>query len=64
MAKRKEFGAMDKLDVAGIATIDGLPVLVADEDFIDYLHESGYDKEIELEELLVLLDEWIEEVTS
>jgi hypothetical protein len=64
MAKRKELGDMDKLDIAGIAVVDEMPVLVADDDFIEYLHELGYEDEIELEELLIALDDWIEEVTS
>jgi hypothetical protein len=64
MAKRKELGDMDKLDIAGIAVVDEMPVLVADDDFIEYLHELGYEDEIEFEDLLIALDDWIEEVTS
>ena len=64
MAKRKELGDKDKLDIAGIAVVDEMPVLVADADFIEYLHELGYEDEIEFEDLLIALDDWIEEVTS
>ena len=33
-------------------TIDGLPVLVADDDFLEYLQEEGYGSSIELDDLL------------
>lgn len=38
-----------------------LPVLVADEDFIEHLQEMGFDDEIELEEALIEWDEWAAE---
>lgn len=34
-----------------------LPVLVADDDFIEHLHESGFDESIELDNLIF---EWID----
>lgn len=59
---------MDKfiegLDIVGVQIIGDIPVLVADEDFIEYLHEVGYDEEIELDELILVLDDWIEEATK
>lgn len=59
---------MDKFiegyDIAGVQMVGDTPVLVADEDFIEYLHEMGYEKEIELDELILLLDDWIEEATE
>lgn len=59
---------MDKFiegyDVVGVQMVGDMPVLVADEDFIEYLHEMGYDKEIELDELILVLDDWIEEAAE
>lgn len=59
---------MDKFikgrDIVGVQIIGDIPVLVADEDFIEYLHEVGYDEEIELDELILVLDDWIEEATK
>ena len=41
--------------------IDGVELMVAPGDFIEFVKESGYDGSIELEELMVVLDDWIEE---
>lgn len=51
-------------DVVGVQMVGDIPVLVADPDFIEYLHEMGYDEEIELDELILVLDDWIEEATE
>jgi hypothetical protein len=37
-----------------------LPVLTADDDFIEHLHEQGFDS-IELEELYVEYNDWAKE---
>ena len=59
---------MDKFiegyDVVGVQMVGDIPVLVADEDFIEYLHEMGYEDEIELDELILVLDDWIEEAAE
>ena len=41
--------------------IDGVELMVAPKDFVEFVKESGYDESIELEELMVVLDDWIEE---
>ena len=38
-----------------------LPVLVADEDFIEHLHESGYVDTIELDEVVLEWADWAKE---
>jgi hypothetical protein len=38
----------------------GLPMLVADDDFIEHLHEQGYSK-IDINELYVEWDDWVAE---
>ena len=59
---------MDKFiegyDVVGVQMVGDIPVLVADPDFIEYLHEMGYEDEIELDELILVLDDWIEEAAE
>jgi hypothetical protein len=42
-------------------TYEGLPVLVADEDFIEYLHEQGFDKTIEVDDLIFEWIDWAKE---
>ena len=39
----------------------GLPVLVADDDFIEYLEEQGYTKTIEVAELRFEWSDWAKE---
>jgi hypothetical protein len=39
----------------------GLPVLVADDDFIEYLEEQGYTKTIEVAELRLEWSDWAKE---
>ena len=39
---------------------DGLPMLVADDDFIEHLHEQGYST-IDVEELYLEWDDWAAE---
>lgn len=42
-------------------TIDGLPVYVVDDDFIEHLAEMGYDGSIEEEDLQKEWATWLEE---
>lgn len=42
-------------------TYNGLPVLVADEDFVEYLREQGYTSQIDLDELVIEWDDWAAE---
>jgi hypothetical protein len=35
-----------------------LPILVADDDFIEYLHEMGHGGTIELDELILEWNDW------
>lgn len=35
-----------------------LPILVADDDFIEYLHEMGHAGTIELDELILEWNDW------
>lgn len=39
----------------------GLPVLVADDDFIEHLHENGYSETIDAAELLIEWEDWAKE---
>jgi hypothetical protein len=41
--------------------MENLPVLVADDDFIEYLHEMGYEGTIDIAELAVEWKEWAED---
>lgn len=38
-----------------------LPVFVAPDEFIEFLKDLGYKKSIEVEDLVVAIDDWIEE---
>ena len=42
-------------------TIDGLPIYVADDDFIEHLAEMGYDGSIEVNDLELEWDTWVKE---
>lgn len=42
-------------------TIDGLPVYVVDDDFIEHLMEMGYDESIEEEDLQKEWAVWVKE---
>ena len=42
-------------------TYDGLPVLVADEDFFEHLHEHGYTSQIDIAELYLEYEDWAAE---
>ena len=44
-----------------IEKINGVDVMSADPDFMEYVKDSGYEHEIELEELFDLIIEWAEE---
>jgi len=48
-------------EIIFIDNIDGVNVMGADPEFIEYVKDSGYEDEIELEELFDLLTEWVEE---
>jgi hypothetical protein len=39
----------------------GLPVLVADDDFIEHLHEQGYSETIDIVELSLEWVDWAKE---
>lgn len=39
----------------------GLPVVVADDDFIEHLHEHGFQETIELNELVIEYEDWAKE---
>jgi len=40
---------------------EGLPVLVADDDFFDHLHEQGYSETIEMDDLVFEWIDWAKE---
>jgi len=42
-------------------TLDGLPVYVADDDFIEHLMEMGYDEYIEEDDLQDEWNAWLKE---
>jgi hypothetical protein len=44
-------------DPVNKVTYEGLPVLVADDDFIEHLHEQGFET-IELDELFIEYNDW------
>ena len=50
---------MNNLDYPGMYDHFGtdLPILVADDDFIEHLHESGFDETIDINDLIF---EWID----
>ena len=52
---------MDKKIDWSIIEWDSLAVYVADEDFIEYIHELGYLDTIEEVELYEVWDEWVAE---
>ena len=45
-------------------TYKGLPVVVADDDFIEHLHENGFDKTIDVNELAFEYLDWAKENVS
>jgi hypothetical protein len=42
-------------------TYNGLPVITADDDFIEHLHEQGYTSQIDMDELIIEWDDWAAE---
>ena len=42
-------------------TYNGLPVIIADDDFIEHLHEHGYTSQIDMDELIIEWDDWAAE---
>ena len=48
-------------DLFFTTTLDDVPVMVASDDFLEFLHDSGYSKEIEMEDLMMALDDWLED---
>ena len=55
-----KFVRRSSLEAALIPGLTSLPVLVADDDFIEHLHEQGYYS-IELEELYIEYGDWAKE---
>lgn len=55
-----KFVRRSSLEAALIPGLTSLPVLVADDDFIEHLHEQGYYS-IELQELYVEYADWAKE---
>jgi len=45
-------------------TYKGLPVLVADDDFIEHLHENGFNETIDVNELAFEYLDWAKENVS
>ena len=41
--------------------LDEMPVMVVSDDFYEFLKDSGYSKEIEMEDLMIALDDWLED---
>jgi hypothetical protein len=41
--------------------VNGLPVYVADDDFIEHLHENGFDETIDVGEINEEWDNWAKE---
>ena len=41
--------------------INGLPIIVADDDFFEYLAEESYNESIELDELILVYEDWAAE---
>lgn len=48
-------------EIIYIEKINGVDVMSADPEFIEYVKDNGYEHEIELEDLVDLLIEWAEE---
>lgn len=48
-------------DLFFTTTLDDVPVMVTSDDFYEFLKDSGYSKEIEMEDLMMALDDWLEE---
>lgn len=42
-------------------TFDGLPIIVADDDFTEFLLEEGYGDNIEYDDFVILYEEWAAE---
>jgi hypothetical protein len=42
-------------------TFDGLPIIVADDDFTEFLLEEGYGDKIEYDDFVILYEEWAAE---
>jgi hypothetical protein len=40
---------------------NGLPIIVADDDFFEYLAEESYSESIEFDELVLVYEEWAAE---
>jgi|LauGreDrversion4_2_1035121.scaffolds.fasta_scaffold01831_18 hypothetical protein len=48
-------------DLFFTTTLDDVPVMVTSDDFYEFLKDSGYNKEIEMEDLMMALDDWLED---
>lgn len=45
----------------GGPTHNGLPIIVVDDDFFEYLAEEGYSETIEYDELILVYEDWAAE---
>jgi len=59
LRKTHAFNRMDN-NMEEALTYNGLPVIVADDDFIEHLREQGFES-IELEELYLEYEDWAAE---
>lgn len=48
-------------DLFFTTNLDEMPVMVVSDEFYDFIKDSGYNKEIEMEDLMMALDDWLEE---
>lgn len=48
-------------DLFFITSIDDMPIMVVSDDFYEFLKDSEYEEEIEMEDLMMALDDWLEE---
>ena len=55
---------IDNLFVQPGVEYNGLPIVVMDDDFIEYLVEEGYYNSIELDDLYVQYEYWARENTE
>jgi hypothetical protein len=49
------------MDFAFSTTVAGEKCVVVESDFFSYLHDLGYSKSIEMDELFMEYSEWLEE---
>jgi hypothetical protein len=61
LRKTHGFNRMDNNMETTDLTYNGLPVITADDDFIEYLREQGYTSQIDMDELIIEWDDWAAE---